>query len=174
MAAVSVRYEFSQHFRVPAAEAFRWCTDYSPTDHALMGLKGKRKSTRISHDTIMLDDMIFSDGRGVRKKKLIRTDPARLTYYNIHLTGPTKHSLYFYQIVPDGEGESRLDYTAYEVTYPNKAPTKKELAGMADAEGVSWRREWGNLAKAMEKELGAKRPAYHSQIYIRDSGVVVK
>ena len=159
LVAVSVRYEFSQHFRVPAAEAFRWCTDYSPTDHALMGLKGHRKSTRLSHDTIMLDDTIFSGGKGVRKKKLIRTDPNRMTYYNFHLTGPTKHSLYFYQIVPDGEGESRLDYTAYEVTYPKKAPTKIQLAGMAAAEAVNWRREWGNLAKAMEKELRGKREA---------------
>ncbi len=157
MVAVSVKYEFSQHFRVPPMDAFRWCTDYSPTDYALMGLKGKRKSTRVSHDTIMLDDTIFSEGTGVRKKKLVRTDPERMTYYNIHLTGPTKHSLYFYQIVPDGEGESRLDYTAYEVTYPKKAPTQKQLADMAAVEAESWRRDWGNLAKAMEKEIGAKR-----------------
>jgi len=157
LVAVSVRYEFSQHFRVPAADAYRWATDYSPTDHALMGLKGKRKSTRVSHDTIMLDDTIFSGGKGVRKRKLVRTDPNRMTYYNFHLTGPTKHSLYFYQIVPDGEGESRLDYTAYEVTYPKKAPTQKQLADMAAVEAETWRREWGNLAKAMEKELRGKR-----------------
>jgi hypothetical protein len=157
LVAVSVRYEFSQHFRVPAAEAFVWATDYTPTDHALMGLKGHRRSTRVSHDTIMLDDTIFSGGREVRKKKLIRTDPNRMTYYNFHLTGPTKHSLYFYQIVPDGERESRLNYTAYEVTYPKKAPTKKQLADMAEAEALNWRREWGNLAKAMERELRGKR-----------------
>jgi hypothetical protein len=157
LVAVSVRYELSQHFRVPVADAFRWCTDYSPSDHALMGLKGNRKSKRVSHDTIVLDDTIFSEGRGVRKKKLIRTDPDRMTYYNIHLTGPTKHSLYFYQVVADGEGESRLDYTAYEVFYPKKAPTKKQLADMADAEAVAWKREWGNLAKAMERELRGTR-----------------
>ena len=157
MVAVSIRYEFSQHFRVPAAEAYAWCTDYSPKDHALMGLKGRRKSTRISEDAVVLDDTIFPSGRAVRKTKLVRTDPKRMTYYNIHLTGPTKHSLYFYQIVPDGEGESRLDYTGYEVFYPKKAPTKEQLAEMAEAESVSWRREWGNLARAMENELRGKR-----------------
>ena len=156
VAVVSTRYEFSQHFRVPAAEAFVWCTDYSPDDHALMGLNGRRKSTRVSGDTIILDDTIYPAGKGVNKKKLIKIDPKRMTYYNVHFTGPTKYSLYFYQIVPDGEGESRLDYTAYEVSYPKKAPSKKQLADMAEAESVSWHKEWGNLAKAMERELRGK------------------
>ena len=157
MVAVSVSYEFSQHFRVPADEAFRWCTDYTTDDHALMGLKGNRKFKRVSEDAIILDDAIYSQGRRVRKKKLVRTDAKRLAYYNIHLTGPTKHSLYFYEIVPDGEGESKLDYTGYEVYYPTRAPTKKQLADMAEAEAVAWRREWGNLAKAMERELRGRR-----------------
>lgn len=157
MVAVSIKYEFSQHFRVPAAEAFAWATDYSPNDHALMGVKGKRKSTRVSDGAIILDDTTQSSGKTVNKKKLIRLDPGRMSYFNVHLTGPTKHSLYFYRIVPDGEGESRLDYTGYEIFYPKKAPTKKQLAEMADAESVGWRTEWGNLAKAMEKELRGKR-----------------
>ena len=79
-----------------------------------------------------------------------------MTYYNIHLTGPTKHSLYFYQIVPEGDGESRLDYTGYEVFYPKKAPTMKEMEEIVEAETESWRTEWGNLAKAMEKDLRGK------------------
>jgi len=157
LVAVSIRHEFSQHFRVPAADAFAWCTDYSPTDHALMGLKGSRKSKRVSEDTVILDDTIYSSGKAVTKTKLVRTDAKRLSYYNIHLTGPTKHSLYFYQIVPDGDGESRLDYTGYEMCYPKKAPTKKQIAEMAEGESAVFRKEWGNLAKAMERELRGKR-----------------
>jgi hypothetical protein len=157
LVAVSTRYEFSQHFRVPAAEAFAWCTDYSPDDHALMGLKGKRKSKRVSEDAVILEDTIYPSGRAVTKTKLVRKDPKTLAYYNVHLTGPTRHSLYTYQIVPDGEGESRLDYTGYEVFYPKRAPTKSQLAEMAEAEAVSWNKEWGNLARAMEKELRGKR-----------------
>jgi len=156
LVAVSIRYEFSQHFRVPTAEAFAWATDYSPNDHALMGLKGKRKSTRVSDGAFLLEDTIYPSGKAVKKVKLVRTDPKRLTYYNIHLTGPTKHSLYFYEIVPDGDGESTLNYTGYEVFYPKKAPTKKQLAEMAEAEAVSWRKEWGNLARAMERDLRVK------------------
>jgi len=157
VAVVTIRYEFSQRFRVPAAQAFKWLTDYTPRDHALMGHKGARKVTRISDDTIVLDDTIYPDGKAVRKKKLIRTDHRRLAYYNVHLTGPTKNSLYTYKIVHEGEGESRLDYTGYEVFYPRKAPTEMQLAALAADEEVSWTREWGLLAEAMEKELRGKR-----------------
>jgi hypothetical protein len=157
VAVVTIRYEFSQHFRVPAAEAFKWLTDYSPRDHVLMGYKGDRKVTRISDDTVILDDTLYPDGKAIHKKKLIKTDKKRLSYYNIHLTGPTKNSLYTYEIVPDGDGESRLDYTGYEVFYPRKAPTKMQLAVLAADEEVSWTRQWGLLAKAMERELRRKR-----------------
>ena len=156
MVVVTLRYEFSQHFRVPAADAFEWLTDYSPRDHQLMGHKGVRKAARISDDTIILDDTVYPEGKAVHKKKLVKTDRKRLAYYNIHLTGPTKNSLYAYSIVPDGDGESRLDYTGYEVFYPKKAPTKMRLAVMAADEEVSWTREWGLLAKAMERELRRK------------------
>ena len=152
-----MRYEFSQRFHVPAPDAFRWCTDYSPKDYDLMGLKGNRKFKRMLDDVIVLDDTIHSGNKSTRKKKLVRIDPKRMTYYNIHLTGPTKHSLYLYQIVPEGEDGSRLNYTAYEVYYPKKPPSKKELADIWGAETVAWKRDWGNLAKAMERELRAKR-----------------
>lgn len=157
MVAVSIRQEFSQHFRVPAREAFEWCTDYSPDDPALMGLKGKRRSKRISEDTLILDDTLYPEGKPVSKTKLIKIDSERMTYYNLHLSGPTKNSLYFYRIVPEGEGESRLDYTEYEVTYPDKPPTKKQLAEMAARSADSWKKEWGNLARAMEKDLRGKQ-----------------
>jgi hypothetical protein len=122
-----------------------------------MGLKGTRKFTRVSEDTIILDDTVYPAGKAVNKKKLVRIDPKRLTYYNIHLTGPNKHSLYFYQIVPDGDGESRLDFTGYEVSYPSKAPSKKQLAKMAEAESAAGPKDWANLARAMERELRVKR-----------------
>ena len=157
MAVITIRYEFSQRFRVPAAEAFKWLTDYSPRDHALMGHKGTRKVTRISDDTIILDDTVYPGGRAVHKKKLIKTDHRRLCYYNVHLTGPTKNSVYTYKIVHEGAGESRLDYTGYEIFYPRKAPTEMQLAAQAADEEVNWTREWGLLAGAMESELRGKR-----------------
>lgn len=157
MDVVTLRYEFSQHFHVPAAKAFEWLTDYGPRDHTLMGHKGVRKVTRVSDDTIILDDTVYPDGKAVHKRKLIKTDRKRLAYYNIHLTGPTKNSLYTYSIVSEGEGESRLDYTGYEIFQTRKPPTKMRLAVLAADEEVNWTREWGRLAKAMERELRGKR-----------------
>ena len=79
MVVVSTRYEFSQPFNVPAAQAFRWCTDYDSEDHALMGNKGVRKVTRISDDTVILEDTLYPEGRPVTKKKLIKIDSERMT-----------------------------------------------------------------------------------------------
>jgi hypothetical protein len=153
LVAVSRRVEYSQHFKVPPKEAFAWCTDYDPGDHARMGLKGRRRFTLLTEDTVLLDDTVYHRDRPVRKTKLVKIDAKRMTYFNVHLTGPTRNSLYFYQIVPDGEGESRLDYTGYEVTYPSKRPAEKKLAEMDEAGAAVWRREWRSLAKAMEREL---------------------
>lgn len=157
MVIVSTRYEFSQHFDVPAAEAFMWCTDYDAKDHNLMGNKGLRKVTRVSDDTLILEDTLYPRGRAVTKKKLIKIDKDTMTYFNFHLTGANKNSLYFYRIIPEEGDKSRLEYTGYELTYPKKAPTKKELAASAEADAATRTKEWGRLAEAMERELRGKR-----------------
>ena len=157
MVVVSTRYEFSQPFDVSAAEAFAWCTDYNPKDHNLMGLKGFRKVTRVSGDTVLLEDTLYPQGKAVTKKKLVKVDKERMTYFNFHLTGANKNSLYFYRIIPEGDSKSRLEYTGYELTYPKKAPTKKQLAAAAEADDAARTREWGRLAKAMERDVRGKR-----------------
>jgi hypothetical protein len=154
---VSTRYEFTQHFDVPAPQAFSWCTDYDPKDHNLMGNRGHRRVTRVSDDTILLEDTLYPNGRAVTKKKLIKIDRETMTYFNFHLTGANKNSLYFYRIIPEGEAKSRLEYTGYELTYPKKAPTRAQLDAAAEADAVTRAREWGRLAKAMESEVRAKR-----------------
>jgi hypothetical protein len=154
---VSTRYEFSQSFSVPAAQAFAWCTDYDPKDHNLMGLKGFRKVTKVSGDTVILDDTLYPRGNAETKKKLVKVDKERMTYFNFHLTGANKNSLYFYRIIPEGEGKSRLEYTGYELTYPKKAPTKKQLAAAAEADAAARTEEWALLAKAMERDVRGKR-----------------
>jgi len=154
---VSTRYEFSQPFQVPAAQAFSWCTDYDPDDHKLMGNRGFRKVTRVSDDTVILEDTLYQQGKAVTKKKVIKIDKERMTYFNFHLTGANRNSLYFYKIIPEGDGKSRLEYTGYELTYPNRAPTRKQLAATAEADAVTRTKEWGLLAKAMERDVRAKR-----------------
>jgi hypothetical protein len=142
LVAVSYRYAFSQHFRVPPREAFEWCTDYTPADHSLMGLTGRRRFTRLAEDTILLDDVVYSGSRGDRKTKLVKLDPERLTYYNFHLTGPNRNSLFVYEILPDGDGESRLDFSAHKLYYPKRRPTKEQLAAKAQADSASVQEEW--------------------------------
>jgi len=154
---VSTKYEFSQRFNVPAARAFEWCTDYDSKDHNLMGNKGFRRVTRVSDDTVFLEDTVYQDGRAVTKKKIIKIDKERMTYFNFHTTGANKNSLYFYRIIPEGDGKSRLEYTGYELTYPKRAPSKKQLAAAAEADAAARTKEWGRLADAMERELRGKR-----------------
>ena len=154
---VSIKYEFSQPFKVPAAQAFRWCTDYDADDHKLMGNRGFRKVTRVSGDTVILEDTLYPQGKAVTKKKVIKIDKERMTYFNFHLTGANKNSLYFYRIIPEGDGKSRLEYTGYELTYPKKAPAKRQLAATALADADARTKEWGRLAKAMERDVRAKR-----------------
>ena len=154
---VSGRYHVSQHFRVPAQVAYEWCTDYSPQDHVLMGQKGKREWKRISSDTIILNDVTYAKGKPVRRRKLVRLDPANLTYYNVHLNGPGKDSLFVYQIIPDGEGESRLEFSAFKVYATKSRATSEELAKMLETDVSSVHEEWVNLAKAMEKDYRGKR-----------------
>ena len=157
MVVVSTKYEFSQRFNVPAAQAFEWCTDYDSKDHNLMGNKGFRRVTRVSDDTVFLEDTVYQDGRAVTKKKIIKIDKERMTYFNFHTTGANKNSLYFYRIIPEGDGKSRLEYTGYELTYPKRAPSKKQLAAAAEADAAARTKEWGRLADAMERELRGKR-----------------
>jgi hypothetical protein len=154
---VSTRYEFSQRFNVPAAQAFEWCTDYDAKDHNLMGLKGFRKVTRVSDDTVILEDTLYPKGRAVTKKKIVKIDKLRMSYFNFHITGANRNSLYVYRIVPEEDGKSRLEYTGYELTYPKRAPTKKQLAAAAEADAAARTKEWGRLADAMERELRGKR-----------------
>ena len=154
MVLVSTRYEFTQHFDVPAAKAFKWCIDYDPKDHNLMGNNGYRKVTWVADDTVLLEDTIFHNGRGETKKKVIRIDRENMIYFNFHLTGGNKNSIYFYRIIPEGKTKSRLEYTGYELTYPKKAPSKKQLAASARADDASRFKEWGLLAKAMKAEVG--------------------
>ena len=157
MVIVSTRYEFSQRFKVPAEQAFMWCTDYDSEDHTLMGNKGFRKVTRVSDETVILEDTLYPKGKAVTKKKLIKIDKDRMTYFNFHVTGANKNSLYFYRIIPEGDGKSRLEYTGYELTYPKKAPSKKQMAATAAADDLMRKKEWGRLAKAMEREVRSKR-----------------
>ena len=116
----SIRYGFSQPFNLPAETAYQWCTDFAPDDWGRMGKEGTRKIKRINEDTLILTDtVIVGEGKGrrpVTKQRLVRLNRDRMAWTNTHLTGPNKHSQFWYHIVAEAEDRSRLDFTGLQIT----------------------------------------------------------
>jgi len=150
----SIRYCLSQRFYVSAREAYDWCTDYSAQDHALMGNEAaERQVTRLAEDTVVLTD-IFHVGTGeVEKQKLVQFYPDRLCWIATHLTGPHKYSQFIYEISAEGNGASRLDFTALHLEYEEKLGSEA-LESLAVKLKAADSKVWKLLAKAMTKYLG--------------------
>jgi len=148
----SVHYGFSQHFDFPAAEAFRWCTDYAPEDVELMGEKGRRKVKRLNEDTFVLNDKYKTKEGKVVKKRLVRIYPERLSWTNTRVSKDGRFSQFLYQIVAEEGGGSRLDFVGAQI-FSGKRPGKAKLDGMAKQLAAEDSVAWRNLAKAMTKDL---------------------
>jgi hypothetical protein len=151
----SIYYKFTQHFKVPAREAYKWCTDYQPGDLALMGEKGTRKIDWISKDAFILSDTLRTKVNGKRKKvtktKLVRLNTRALSWTNTHIAGPIRHSQFLYRIVPEGKNASRLEFTGLQIeSGKSGGKTASELAKKYRAEDS---RGWKLLAKALHKDL---------------------
>lgn len=149
MPLVSVPFQFIQRFPRPAGEVYRWATAYDPKDIFLFGLKGKRKITPLCSDALILaDTFIQDDGSRVTKAKLVRLFPERLFWTNTHTTGPNKHSQYLYQLVPEGEGACRLEFTA-RVVMETAVGDKAEIRALAKDLKQKTQAVWKNLARAL-------------------------
>jgi len=150
----SIRYRFSQRFNVPALKAYKWCTDYSPEDHALMGdEEAERQITRLTNSTIILTDTFHTSRGPVEKKKLVQLYPDRLSWVSTHLTGPNKHSQFIYEISAEGNDASRLDFTAMHLEYEKEKPSIVDVKMLADKLREEDSAAWKLLASAMTKEL---------------------
>jgi hypothetical protein len=150
----AVHYHFAQKFAVSAKKAFDWCTDYDPGDRVLMGEENaERKISRISDSTIILTDTFQIGGERVEKQKLVQLYPDQLFWTATHLTGPVKFSQFLYQITPDGENASKLDFTGLFLDYGHEKLGKSETKKVAEqlCKDDAW--GWKLLAKAMEKDL---------------------
>jgi len=149
----SVNYKFSQKFNVSVEKAFAWAIDYDPgpADWKRMGLAGNRKITRLTSDTIILDDTRPTDKGPVTKKRLIRINHDRHSFVNTHIGGPTPHSQFVYEFFPEKGGGSRLDFTGM-LLLPKKL-TSAQAAELAASERKGDSNIWKNLAKAMEAEV---------------------
>jgi hypothetical protein len=117
-----------------------------------MGKKGKRGIKRINEDTLILTDTVTGDDGPVTKHRLVRLNPKRLSWTNTHLSGPNKHSQFWYQIVARGSGKSSLDFTGLQVNYGRRPPSAR-IAEMAEGLRADDRRMWSLLAEEMRKDL---------------------
>jgi hypothetical protein len=150
-----IQYRFSQRFPVPAQKAYKWCTDYSPEDHVLMGdAAAERHITRITDTTVILTDTFHTSKGDVEKQKLVQLYPERLSWVSTHLTGPNKYSQFIYEISAEGNGASRLDFTALHLEYEKENLDSEAIKSLADKLKKEDSETWKLLAKAMAKELG--------------------
>ena len=151
----SIRYRFSQRFSVPARKAYKWCTDYGPDDHALMGDEAaERQITRVTDTTIILTDIFHTSSGPVEKQKLVQLYPDRLCWVSTHLTGPNRYSQFIYEISAEGNSASHLDFTALHLEYERKKLDSDGAKSLADKLKKEDSAAWKLLAKAMVKELG--------------------
>lgn len=150
---LSIRYHFTQRFAVSAEKAFKWCTNYDPIDHVLMGDEdAERKITQITEGTIILNDVFQSKSRKIEKQKLVHLYPDKLSWVSTHLTGPNKHSQFLYEISPAGKDASILNFTGHHIEFEEKAG-KIDLNSLASTLCMGDENAWKLLAKAMAEEL---------------------
>lgn len=155
----SVRYCFSQSFFVPARKAYKWCTNFSPEDHALMGNEAaERQITHLAENTIILTDIFHTVKGNVEKQKLVQLYPDRLCWISTHLTGPNKYSQFIYEISAEGNGASRLDFTALHLEHEKEKLDSEDIKLLADKLREEDSTAWKLLAKALAKELGKEKP----------------
>lgn len=112
---------------------------------------GERKIEQLSEDAILLTDTFIASDGAITKTKLVRLNPAELSWTNTHLEGPTRYSQFLYKITSEGKYKSRLDFTGLQLE--PRDMTKKEAREFARKVRTEDSGSWKYLAKAMEKEL---------------------
>ncbi len=149
-----IRYRFSQSFPVSAQEAFCWCTDYSSGDPALMGeVNAEREVSHLTDSTLILNEVFHTADGDVEKQKLIQLYPERFSWVSTHLSGPSKYSQFIYEISPEGEHVSRLNFTALHIEHKKETMPPKEVNLLADKLCKYDSNIWKLLASAMTKDL---------------------
>lgn len=149
---VSIRYRFTQTFHFSAKDAFDWCTDFAPQDHALMGdPNAERKVVHVSEGVMVLEEVFHTAEGDVSKQKLVTLYPDRLSWASTHLTGPNKHSQFLYQITIV-KGGSQLEFTGLHIDY-GKNLTAAEVAALSERLCREDAEAWRLLAAAMAKDF---------------------
>jgi hypothetical protein len=122
-----------------------------------MRVNAKREILRVSDSTIILTDVYYDKKQSTEKQKLVCLYPNQLTWTSTHLTGPNKYSQFLYQIVPENESTSRLDFTGLQIEYIGKKRlNRKEVELLAAKLRSEDSAVWRLLATEMEREFREK------------------
>jgi hypothetical protein len=149
-----IRYHFRQQFKVPALEAYLWCTNFDENDHALMGdEKAQRQIQKIAESTVLLTDTFYTSAGPIEKKKVVELYPDYLSWNSTHFSGSNQFSQFLYKISTDEESISFLDFTGLHLDYEKANLTKAQTKMLSDELCSEDAYAWKLLAKAMEKDL---------------------
>ncbi len=153
MPRVSLRFEFRIPLGVPAAAAYAWCTDFAPSDGALFSGGGRRRVLRLADGALVLTDTTFPDGRRRTIRRLVHLDPTHRAWTNTHLTGPFRHSQYWYRVVPDGPRRSHLEFRGFRIVTTPRPLSAAEERDATRAERAGDRAHWRErLVPALRRE----------------------
>jgi hypothetical protein len=114
----------------------------------------ERQITRVTDTTIILTDIFHTSSSPVEKQKLVQLYPDRLRWISTHLTGPNRYSQFIYEISAEGNGASRLDFTALHLEYEKEKLDSEDIKSLAGKLKEEDSAAWKLLARAMTKELG--------------------
>jgi hypothetical protein len=146
-------YRFSVKLPASRERAFRWATDYRPTDLDLMGEHGRRKVERLAKNTLLLTD-VFETPRGrVTKVKLVHLLPDRYVWTSTHLSGPARYSQFLYELLPGGRNGCRIYFTGLQVEHVARPATGRAVTRRAKELAREDSRAWRRLAAAMAREV---------------------
>lgn len=151
-------YHFTTKLAASRPRAYRWATDYRPTDLRLGGLKATRKVERVAENLILLTDSFdvdpFDSRRGARteKTKLVHLYPERWAWTSTHVSGPARYSQFLYELTPRGPTACTLHFTGSQVERVDRVPTRSQLARRARELRREDSQLWVRLAAAFAKE----------------------
>jgi hypothetical protein len=153
-----VTYHFTTKLAAPRPKAYRWATDYRPTDFRLGGLQATRKVERLAENLILLTDSFdedpFDSRAGARtvKVKLVHLYPDRWAWTSTHVSGPAQYSQFLYELTPRGSRASTLHFTGNQVERVTARPSRASIAQRARELRREDSQLWVRLAAALAKE----------------------
>jgi hypothetical protein len=156
MPVIALRYGFRQPFHASAERAFAWCVDFRASDAVLFEDGRSRGVRRVAPDTVLMTDVPARGSGRPRITRLVRIFPEERAWTNTHLTGPFRHSQFWYRIEPDGPRRSHLEFRGLKLERRQRSTPAATVARLARAEGRSDAATWRTqLGPALDRDVGS-------------------